>query len=329
VTVASGLGSKPGPGLGVVCADFDGDGWPDILVANDGQPNHLWVNQRDGTFREEAAARDLAVNGAGVAQGSMGIALGDIDGDGLFDVFVTHLTDETNTLWQQGPRGLFRDRTVAAGLSAARWRGTGFGTVLADFNHDGAPDLAVVNGRVLRGPGHDGDTPGSFWEPYAERNQVFANDGTGRFRDLSPADPFGRSPGVSRGLACGDINGDGALDLLVTTVGGPARLYRNVAPREGHWLLVRALDPARKRDAYGAVVTVSAGGRRWVGAVNPGQSYLCSNDPRAHFGLGPADHVDAIRVRWPDGDSAEEVFPGGAADRLVVLRRGEGRPAAR
>jgi hypothetical protein len=325
VTVASGLGQKPGPGLGVVCADFNGDGWPDIFVANDAKPNHLWINRRNGTFQEEAAARGLAYNGAGLAEGSMGIAVADTDGNGLFDVFVTHLTDETHTLWQQGPRGRFQDRTVAAGLTARRWRGTGFGTVLADFNHDGAPDLALVNGRVLRGPGREGLS--SFWEPYAERNQLFVNDGTGRFRDHSPTDPFGQPPGVSRGLACGDISGDGAPDLLVTTVAGPARLYRNIAPKEGHWLLVRVLDPARQRDAYGAVVTIHAGGRRWVGSVNPGSSYLCSNDPRVHFGLGPTDRVDSIRVRWPDGDSAEEVFPGGAADRPVLLHRDEGKTA--
>jgi hypothetical protein len=329
VTVSSGLARKPGPGLGVVCADFDGDGWPDIFVANDGQPNHLWINRHDGTFREEAAARNLAVNGLGMAQGNMGIAVGDVDGDGLFDIFVTHLTDETHTLWQQGPRGLFQDRTVPMGLAASRWRGTGFGTVLADFNHDGALDLAVVNGRVLRGPGDAGSSLGPFWGPYAERNQVLANDGRGRFRDLSATDPFGQLPGISRGLACGDIDGDGAIDLLVTTVGAPARLYRNVAPKEGHWLLVRAIDPAHQRDAYGAVVTVEAGGRRWVGAINPGQSYLCSNDPRAHFGLGAAERVDSVRVRWPDGDGAEEHFPGGAADRPMVLRRGEGTKVAK
>jgi hypothetical protein len=325
VTEPSGLARKVGPGLGVACADFDGDGWPDIFVANDGQPNHLWINQHDGTFREEAATRNLAYNSLGMSAGNMGIALGDINGDGLFDVFVTHLTEETNTLWQQGPRGLFEDRTAAAGLAASRWRGTGFGTVLADLNHDGALDLAVVNGRVMRGLGPGGDDLDPFWRVYAERNQLFVNDGTGRFRDLSPADPFCQRAEVSRGLACGDLDGDGALDLLVTTVAGPAHLYHNVAPKEGHWLMVRALDPARKRDAYGAVVTMNAGGSRRVGAVLPGQSYLCSNDPRVHFGLGPAEHVDSIRVRWPDGDSAEEVFPGGAADRLVELRRGEGK----
>jgi hypothetical protein len=329
VTGSSGLARKPGPGLGVICADFNGDGWIDILVANDAQPNHLWINRRDGTFREEAAARGLACNGQGLAQGSMGIAVGDIDGDGLFDVFITHLTDETNTLWRQGPRGLFQDDTVSAGVAAAHWRGTGFGTVLADFNHDGAPDLALVNGRVVRRPQAMRAPLESFWSQYEERNQLFVDEGQGRFRDLSSTDPFGQHAAVSRGLACGDLDGDGAVDLLVTVVGQAPRLYRNVAPKAGHWLRVRALDPALHRDALGAVVTVLAGGRRWVGAVAPGSSYLCSNDPYVHFGLGRAERVDAIRVRWPDGALTEEVFAGRAADQLVVIRRGEGTPASK
>jgi enediyne biosynthesis protein E4 len=333
VTVRSGLGRVPGPGLGVVCADFDGDGWPDILVANDAQPNRLWVNQLgrrgrnkdDPFFTEEGVLRGLAFNGLGQAQGNMGVAVGDVDGDGLFDVFVTHLTEETHTLWRQGPRGHFADGTAAAGLASPRWRGTGFGTVLADLDHDGAPDLVVVNGRVSRARAVEPERLGPFWSCYAERNQVFANDGTGGFRDLSPGNAaLCGEAGVYRGLAVGDVDGDGALDLLVTQVAGPARLYKNVAPKRGHWLLVRAVDPALKRDAYGAEVRVRAGGRRWVGWVNPGQSYLCSNDPRVHFGLGGARRVDDLSVRWPDG--SREVFPGGRADRVVELRKGAGKP---
>jgi hypothetical protein len=320
VTLKSGLGRFPSSGLGVVCADFDGDHWPDIFIANDGRPNWLFINQRDGTFKEEAVPRGVAYNRMGRPEANMGIALGDLSGHGMFDLFVTHLTEETNALWVQGPRGVFEDRTVAAGLRNGRGRGTGFGTVLADFDQDGALDLALVNGRVSRPPPSN-QAPGSFWEPYAERNQLFTGDGAGHFRDIALENPaFCGTAGVYRGLAYGDIDGDGALDLLVTEVAGPARLYRNISPARGHWLLIRALDPALNRDAYGAEITVEGGGRRWKRWLNPASSYLSSNDPRAHFGLGAVKHVDRIVVLWPDGK--EESFPGCEVDRQLVLRKG-------
>ncbi|HJT76704.1 MAG TPA: CRTAC1 family protein, partial [Gemmataceae bacterium] len=321
VTLKSGLAQKPGPGLGVVCADFNGDHWPDILVANDNARNHLWINQRDGTFKEEAVVRGVAYNGMGKADANMGIALGDVDGDGLNDVLITHLPDELPVLWRQRPAGMFQDRTAASGLARPAWRGTGFGTVLADFDHGGALHLAMANGGVRLTDG--ASPPGtSFWGRYEERNQLFANDGTGRFRDVSPEnEAFCGSKGVFRGLACGDLDNDGALDLLVTQVIGPARLYHNVARKRGHWLMIRAVDPARGgRDCYGAELTIKAGGRKWVRLINPASSYLCSNDPRAHVGLGPCDAVDSIDVVWPDG--TKETFPGQGVDRLITLRKG-------
>jgi hypothetical protein len=321
VTIKAGLAARPGPGLGVLCHDFDGDGRPDVFVANDSKANHLWASQGDGTFKEEAARRGLAYNAVGRAEANMGVALGDFDDDGLPDLFVTHLGDETHTLWKQGPRGQYQDRTVLAGIAAAR-RGTGFGTALADFDHDGLADLAVVNGRVTRRPGEEADAE-DFWSRYAERNQLFANEG-GRFREISDANPpLCGTPAVSRGLAVGDVDDDGALDLLVTAVAGPARLYRNVAPERGNWLLVRAVEG--KRDAYGAAVTVRSGDRSWVGRVNPGYSYLTSSDPRAHFGLGATERVDSIHVLWPDG--AEETFPGPRVNQVVELRKGTGTRA--
>ena len=331
VTTKSGLDQRTGPGLGVVCADFNGDHWPDIFIADDGQPNRLWINQRDGTFKEEALLRGIALNSVGRAEANMGIALGDVRGKGLLDVFVTHLTGETHTLWVQDPPGVFQDRTAESGLASSAWRGTGFGTAFADFDNDGALDLAVVNGRVR----HEALLPekieaarglGPFWSQYAERNQLFLNDGNGRFQDVSEQNPsFCGGPGVCRALAWGDIDNDGGMDLLVTTVAGPARLHRNIAAKRGHWLLVRALDTRLNRDAYGAQITIRAGDRKVVRWINAGGSYLSSNDPRAHFGLGAATEIDGIDVIWPDGSA--ESFAAVSADQLLVLRKGDGRAA--
>jgi enediyne biosynthesis protein E4 len=324
VSVASGIGRVVGPGLGVAVADFNGDGWPDIFVANDGQPNRLWINQKNGKFVDQAVSRGVAYTSMGQAFAGMGIAIGDIDNDGLLDLYVSHLTSETNTLWKQGPRGQFVDKTGDWGLSSTQWRGTGFGTLMADFNNSGFLHIAVANGRVQRG-GQAKDTGlPAFWEPYAERNQLLANTGKGKFEDISSkSDPFTGTYNVARGLACGDFNNDGAQDLLVTIIGGKARLFKNVAPNRGHWLQVRALDPKLKRDAYGAEITVRSGNQQWLRLVNPAESYLCSGSPVLHFGLGDAASIDGIDVVWPDG--SRETFAGGPVDRRLVLAKGEGK----
>ncbi|HTU91133.1 MAG TPA: CRTAC1 family protein [Gemmataceae bacterium] len=327
VTVSAGL-ARRAPGLGVVCADFNGDGWLDIFAANDAAANLLWINRRDGAFVEEARMRGVAFDGLGNAQSNMGATVGDVDGDGRFDLFISHLTAETHTLWRQTAKGLFEDGTAAARLAMPHWRGTGFGTILTDFDNDGALDIAVANGRVARGPVVSGDGLSPYWGRYAERNQLFRNDGKGVFSDISRGNKaFCGAFAISRGLVWGDFDDDGGIDVVTTAVAGPARFYRNIAAGRGHWLIVRARDPVRKRDAYGAVVSFQAGGRSRIGLINPGQSYLSSGDPRAHFGLGSIDRVEEIRIDWPDGpvQDAAEIFPCGPVDRVVVVERGKGR----
>src|SRR5262249_24086176 len=186
-----------------------------------------------------------------------------------------------------------------------------------------------ANGRVRRDKDSHPDSAtvkalGPFWSQYADRNQIFANEGKGRFHDISPQNPvFCGTAAVGRGLAWADLDGDGAIDLVATYVGGHAKIFRNVAPKQGHWLMIRALDPALHRDASGAEITLHTAGRRWWGMINPGSSYLCSNDPRAHFGLGPVDRIDSLTVIWPDG--TEETFAGCKADQTIVIRKGGGR----
>lgn len=328
VTVRAGLAGLAGPGLGVVCADVNGDHWPDALIANDGQMNWLLINQGNGTFTEEAARRGIAYNEMGATQANMGVALGDVDGDGLFDVLITHLHTETHALWRQGPRGLFQDRTTRSRVAASTWRGTGFGAVFADLDSDGAPDLVIVNGAIKR---HAIDPPplgkanrDPFWNGFEQRSQVFVNDGRGVFSDVSAQHlPFTGTAAVARGLAVGDFDHDGGPDLVVTRLAAPARVYRNVAPR-GHWLLVHPRLPQHgDRDAYGAEIRITAGGTVRTAWINPSQSYLCSNDPRAHFGLGSHSRVEAIEVVWPDG--AEEAFGPADANQVITVRQGSGR----
>jgi enediyne biosynthesis protein E4 len=324
-TERSGLFRAPGVALGLVCADFDGDGWPDIFCSDDGRPNRLFVNQRNGKFAEEAIQRGLAFNAMGAPAANMGTAFGDVDGDLLADLFITHLTEEFHSLYRQGPRGMFVDQIGPSGLQQQAWRGTGFGTVLADFNCDGAGDIVSANGLVRRiGPGHQPVASGMdpWWARYAQKAQLFRNEGGGKFRDISLSQSaLCGTACVGRSLAVGDLDNDGAPDLVLCTIGGPARVLRNIAPARGHWLKLRLLLPQQgMRDAIGAEVTVTAGGKKHWAVLQPATSYLANNDPTLHFGLGPAALIDNIEVLWPDG--RREQFPGGPANRLMELKKG-------
>jgi hypothetical protein len=324
VSTSSGISSSSLKSLGTVSADFNNDLYPDIYVANDGEANHLWINQKDGTFRDRAVELGAALNALGQPEASMGITTGDIDGDDDLDLFMTHLRDEKNTLYRNHGTIGFEDDSWSTGLAGPSIPFTGFGAGFFDFDNDSDLDVAIVNGRIARGPLLIQKKKANYWDAYAEPSMLFQNDGKGKFQDVSnQAGTFCSTIENKRGLAFGDIDNDGDIDLLVSTNGGPARLYRNDINTRNHWLTIRAIDPALKRDAIGAKVSVEFSGKRVMNFVAPGYSYLCSNDPRIHFGLGTAQTYDLIRVQWPGGPV--EVFPGGKADQILILEKGHGK----
>jgi hypothetical protein len=334
-SVASGVASRPGKSLGVVARDLDGDALPDLYVARDGEPNALWINRGVGPggarFEDRALELGAAVELLGRPEAGMGVAAGDVDGDGMTDLLVTNLRAETNTLYRGLGEAGFADSTDGAGLAGPSLPYTGFGTALADLDQDGDLDALVANGRVSRGPLLTGrEEAAGFWDAYAEPNQLFVNRGGARFEeDPGRGGAFSEAVETSRGLAAGDLDGDGDLDLLVTNAGGPARLFRNDAPRlegGGSWLLVQVGGPGAP-EVPGAEVTIAAGPLRLARTAARDGSFLSSQDPRAHFGLGGAAAVERLTVRWPGGGA--RVFLDLPVNRVLVvadpLRRGESR----
>ena len=313
-------------GWGVVCADMTGDGLIDIYVANDGEPNLLWVNQGNGTFQDEALARGVGLNGAGQTEAGMGVAAGDANGDGRLDLFMTHLYGQTNTLYTGDAKSWYRDGSATSGLGAISIQLTGWGCGFLDVDHDGDLDVALVNGRVFRGAVLPGAAGNAFWQRYAEPNLVFENMGDGQYEHVSRrAGAFAGHVENTRGLAFGDLDADGDIDLVTNNLDNTLRVFRNVAAKDDrHWLMVRPM--VGQRDAYGALVTVRVGQHQVSRLAHPAYGYLSSNDPRAHFGLGPATSVDAVLVRWPDGSS--ERFSVAQVDQAVVLTRGDGDPVS-
>jgi enediyne biosynthesis protein E4 len=322
VTEASGIGSSIGPGLGVVCADFNGDGWPDIYVANDGAAAHLWINQRNGSFKEKGLLSGTAYNAEGAPQAGMGVAAGDFDNDGDEDILKTNLANEGCNLYVGNGRGDFYDATAEFGLLQPTFPYTGFGTEWFDFDNDGNLDLLIANGAVNRIESLRGNS-----YPFNQINQLFRNEGDGKkFRDMTGvAGPAFALSEVSRGAAFGDVNNDGAIDVVVANNNGPARLLLNQTRslNHNHWLLVRLEAANGNRFAIGATLEVRLRGRKLFRRAHTDGSYLSANDVRVHFGLGEDTKIEKLIVNWPDG--RQEEWNRLEIDRIVTIRRGTGR----
>jgi hypothetical protein len=321
VSESAGIRKAYGGALGVVAADFNGDRWPDIYVANDGVANQLWINTGKGAFTDEAVIAGVGVNMDGSPEASMGVDAADFDGDGDEDLFMTHLARETNTLYINDGKGWFEDRTVAMGLANPSFAYTGFGTAWFDYDHDGWLDLFVANGAVTRV-----EKQLMAGDPYPLRqpDQLFRNLGDGRYREMTAeaGEAFQVSL-VSRGAAFGDVDEDGDADIVIANNAGPARLLLNEAGSSSGWIGVRPMTRDGLRDAYGARVVMEASAPMWR-RVRADGSYASSNDPRVIFGLGSREPGPVtLRIIWPDG--SEERWSGLASGRYHTLRQGRGQ----
>lgn len=313
VSAAAGIVDPGYQGFGVVFTDLDDDGWPDVFVANDSVPNLFFRNRGNGTFAEEGVVSGLAVSGGGREQAGMGVAVGDLDGDGRFDLVQTNFSQDYTTVYRNEGMGLFRDVSDRAGMLATLGPHLGWGVGLIDVDNDGQLDLFLANGHVYP------DVERTGTSTYAQRNQVFLNVGRGRLRRVAHAGSGLAVAKSSRGTAFGDYDNDGDIDVLVVNMDDRPTLLRNET-EAGQWITVRLEGTRSNRDGIGARVTAVAGGRRQVASLRSGGSYVSHNDVRVHFGLGTSTTVDQLTIRWPSGQV--DVFKGLAAGRFYVAREG-------
>jgi hypothetical protein len=297
-------------------SDFDNDGWPDIYVACDQTPSILYHNNRDGTFTDVALLQGVALGEDGKAMSGMGAAASDYDGNGWLDIFRTNFSDEIETLYRNRGEGQFDDATRQAGLGH-NTRFVGWGCGFLDADNDGRPDLFLANGHVFPEVNQL-----HIDVRYRDRKILYRNLGGGKFEDLSA----GAGPGIveshsSRGVALGDYDNDGRVDIVVNNQNDPPSLLRNETTGGGHWLVVQLAGRRSNRSGIGARVRVRSGGREQFDEVRSGGSYLSQSDLRVHFGLGAATQADWLEVRWPSGgvDRRERV----AANQTVRVVEGE------
>ena len=317
VTEASGVGSIKGRyAMTAVAADYDDDGWPDIYLACDSTPSVLLLNNHDGTFRDEALERGVALSQDGQEQAGMGVGIGDIDLDGRTDLFVTHFMNDTPALFTNQGKGWFEEGSLRAGLGVET-RYVGWGAVIADFDNDGWPDLFVATGSIypeLEARHHE--------YPFRTPRVLYRNLRNGKFEELiEEAGPGVSACHSSRGCAAGDFDNDGDLDLLIMNMNEPPSLLRNDTKSANHWLKVKLIGTKSNRSAIGSRVTAEYGGHKQLQELTAQSSFYSVNDCRLHFGLGISSTAD-LTVRWTNG--RVDTFPRVAADQFIVIQEGAG-----
>jgi hypothetical protein len=318
VTATCGIFDSSSKSLGVALIDHDQDGWPDLLVANDTQPNKLYRNLRNGTFRDVGLTAGVALSEDGTARAGMGIDVADFDNSGRAGAAITNFEGEMIGLYRRDESGRYDDVATRAGVGIPSRNRLGFGCVFADLDLDGALDLIVANGHIddtVRNiEGHVG---------HAQSPQLFLNQGNGTFRDVASTVGGGfAAPKVGRGLACGDFDGDGDLDVLLTTNNGPAVLFRTDVPDGNRSVRFRLVGTTSNRDAMGASVRVFHGGTSQSRMVKSGSSYLSQSELPLTFGVGRRDRIDRVVITWPNGGTQE--FKDIATDRTYECVEGKG-----
>ena len=288
--------------LGVLTGDFDGDGWPDVFVACDQTPSLLFMNQHDGTFSEEALLRGVALNDDGKAMSGMGATAADFNHSGALSIFRTNFSDERETFYVNQGKGEFQDQTLGLGM-AHNTRFVGWGCTFLDFDNDGWQDLLLVNGHVFPEVERK-----KLDIRFKDRRILYRNLGNGKFEDVSErAGPAVLEPHSSRGVAVGDIDNDGTLEVLINNQGERPSLWRQPSKAPGNWVLLRLVGTVSNRAAIGARIRITAGGATQYAEVRSGGGYISQNDLRQHFGLGAASRIDKLEVDWPSGRKQEMV----------------------
>ena len=318
VSDSSGVGKPEAKGMGIVVADFNNDGWPDIAIANDSWPNFLFINKHDGTFQDVSFLSGIAASEDGRYEAGMGIDAADVDGDGWQDIYITHLDFELNRLYHNNRDGTFTDATFSSGIGNKAILLSGVSMKFLDYDNDGWPDILQINGAMVDNV-HLYHSEVTYKEPLL----MFRNLGKGQFEKVSDAlGPDFNRPIAGRGLATADFDNDGDIDIVTNNRGDSPSLLRNDGGNANHWLEVLPIGTKSNRDGTGSSLKLTSGDYVRVEQAKGGMSYMSASDPRIHFGLGRLTKIDSLEITWPSGQV--ERLKDVPVDKIIAVKEGAG-----